>query len=169
MEMRVRKIVGWVLVVAATVALPACRSAATPITTASAGTVVAGPAGDGAPSASAAVTTFLQAARSTDVQTMARTFGTASGPITEREGANDVDKRMRSLACYLAHDSARIVEELPGVGTGRALTVELRQSELVRRTRFTTVPGPRNRWFVESFDINALADFCRPNGSRNGR
>ena len=100
---------------------------------------------------------------------MARLFGTANGPITEREGPQEVEKRMRSLACYLGHDSARIVEDLPGVGAGRAVTVELRQRELTRRARFTAVPGPRNRWFVESFDINALADFCRPTGRNDGR
>lgn len=171
-EMRVRKIVGSILVVAATAGLPACRSAgaprATTTTTTSAGTVVALPQGDGATSAAGAVTAFLTAARTTDVSAMARLFGTGAGPITEREGGNDVEKRMRALACYLAHDGARVVEDLPGVGSGRSMTVELRQRELVRRARFNAVPGPRGRWFVESFDINALADFCRPNGGGGG-
>jgi hypothetical protein len=165
--MRVRKIVGSVLVVVATVARPACRSAATP--SVSTGTVVAaGPSAD-ATSATGAITAFLTAARVTEVSAMAGLFGNANGPITEREGSSTVEKRMRALACYLGHDSARIVEELPGVGSSRAVTVELRQRELTRRARFTAVPGPRNRWFVESFDINALADFCRPTGRAPNR
>ena len=162
-----RKIVGSVLVVVAAVGLPSCRSAAPAAVRSSAAGAVA--TGDGATSAAAAITSFLQAARVTEVSAMARLFGTTNGPITEREGSVEVEKRMRALACYLSHDGARIVEELPGVGAGRAVTVELRQRELSRRARFTTVPGPRGRWFVESFDINALSDFCRPTGDSRGR
>ena len=162
-----RKIVGSVLVVVAALGLPGCRSAAPSVVRSSAtGTVVTG---DGATSAAAAITAFLEAARVPEVSAMARLFGTANGPITAREGSNEVEKRMRALACYLTHDGARVVEDLPGVGAGRAVTVELRQRELTRRARFNTVPGPRGRWFVESFDINALADFCRPTGRTDGR
>jgi hypothetical protein len=165
--MRVRKIVGSVLVVVAALGLPACRSAAPAVVSSSAsGAVVTG---DGATSGAAAITAFLAAARVPEVGAMARLFGTTNGPITEREGSAPVEKRMRALACYLTHDDARIIEDLPGVGAGRAVTVELRQRELTRRARFTTVPGPRGRWFVESFDINALADFCRPTGRNDGR
>jgi len=32
----------------------------------------------------------------------------------------------------------------------------------VRRTSFVAVPGSGERWYVESFDINAVADLCRP-------
>ena len=162
-----RKIVGSVLVVVAALGLSGCRSAAPSVVRSSApGTVVAG---DGATSAATAITAFLAAARVPEVSAMARLFGTANGPITEREGSAEVEKRMRALACYLTHDSARVLEDLPGVGAGRAVTVELRQRELTRRARFATVPGPRGRWFVESFDINALADFCRPTGRTDGR
>jgi hypothetical protein len=69
---------------------------------------------------------------------------------------------MRALACYLEHETARVVEDLPALAGGRVVTVEVRQRELVRRPRFTAVAGPRGRWFVESFDIDAVADFCRP-------
>ena len=162
-----RKIVGSVLVVVAVLGLPGCRSAApSAVRSTATGAVVTG---DGATSAAGAITAFLEAARAPEVSAMARLFGTTNGPITEREGSAEVEKRMRALACYLSHDSARLVEDLPGVGSGRAVTVELRQRELTRRARFTTVPGPRGRWFVESFDINALSDFCRPTGNPSGR
>ncbi len=154
------KIVGPALVVAATMAattgLAACRASAP----APAPAAVDTRAGAGTPSG--AVEGFLQAARATDVPTMARLFGTSGGAITEREAADAVEKRMRALACYLTHDGARIVDNVVGVGQGRALTVELRQRELTRRSRFTVVPGPAGRWYVEQFDINALSDFCRP-------
>jgi hypothetical protein len=159
--MRVRKIVGSALVVAATLVLPACRASA-PVAVSASQPVVDGRAGAGTPSA--AVETFLQAARATDVPGMSRLFGNASGPITEREGGDVVEKRMRALACYLNHDGSRIVDNVVGVGQGRALTVELKQRELTRRSRFTVVPGPGGRWFVEQFDIDKLSDFCRPSG-----
>ncbi len=153
-----RKIVGSALVVVATLALPACRTAAP----AAVGSAPVAQAGPGAGTPSGAVEGFLQAASANDPSAMARLFGTANGPITERESADAVEKRMRALACYLTHDGARILENLPGVGAGRAIAVELKQRELTRRTRFSVVPGPGNRWFVEQFDINALSDFCRP-------
>ena len=117
----------------------------------------------GATTATTAVERFVQAARATDVRTMSGLFGTSEGPVAGTP--EDVEKRMRALACYLRHDSARLLEDVPGVGRGRLVTVELRQQELVRRPRFTAVAGPRGRWFVESFDINTLADFCRAGGS----
>jgi hypothetical protein len=40
--------------------------------------------------------------------------------------------------------------------------VELRQGNLTRRTTFSAVPGPHDRWFVESFDISAVTDLCHP-------
>lgn len=107
---------------------------------------------------------FLQAAQTTDARTMSRYFGTRAGPTTVRDPATDVEKRMIALACYLQHDGARVLGDVPGVGTtgDRTVTVELRQRELVRQTRFTVVPGPNARWFVQAFDIDAVSDLCRP-------
>lgn len=118
----------------------------------------------GATSAAAAVEGFLAAARVGDPRTMGFLFGTPAGPIAGRDAPADVEKRMRALACYLTHDSARIVDDLPAVAAGnrRLLTVALRQRELARETRFTVAPTGRGRWLVESFDIERLSDFCRP-------
>lgn len=153
-----RKIVGAALAVVAATGLPACR------TTSTSG-APAGAAADQAPGATSApqaVERFVAAARTPDVRTMGSLFGTTDGAVSGRQPEVDVEKRMRALACYLTHDSARMVDDVPGVGRGRIVTMELRQGELVRRPRFNAVAGPRGRWFVESFDINTLADFCRP-------
>lgn len=120
----------------------------------------------GAPAPGAALDRFLQAARTGDVGVMANLFGTSAGPIAAREPSPDVEKRMRAIQCYLTHDSARMVADDAGVGSRRVFTVELRQKELVRRTQFNIVPSGRGRWFVESFDINAVSDFCRPSERR---
>jgi hypothetical protein len=132
----------------------ACRTAAP----------AAGAAGAdaGGPDAAGAVERFLTAARSGDIPAMGRLFGTSSGPIAGRDPADQVEKRMRALQCYLTHDGSRILGSQLGNGSSQVLTVELKQRELVRQTRFTVVPGPQRRWYVESFDINALGEFCRP-------
>ena len=120
-------------------------------------------AGAGAPSATGAVQEFLAAAHAGDMRTMASLFGTSSGPISSRDDANSVEKRMHALQCYLTHDSAQVVDDRPGnTGPGRQLEVELRQRGLVRRTTFTAVPGPHDRWYVESFDIAKVTDLCHP-------
>ena len=103
-----RKIVGSLLVVAAI----ACR-------TAPAATTAVQPDAAGAASATAAVERFLEAAQRTDVRGMAQLFGTADGSISQRTSESDVEKRMRSLACYLNHDGARVLEDVTGVGQGR--------------------------------------------------
>ena len=145
-----RKIVVSLAATAAAFLLPACRSAPT-----------VGSAG--APSAQGAVQEFLAAAHGGDVRTMAALFGTSGGPITARDDANSVEKRMRTLQCYLTHDSASVLDDRPATsGAARQLVVELHQRNLVRRTTFTAVPGPHDRWYVESFDINAVSDLCHP-------
>ena len=116
----------------------------------------------GALTAPAAVQEFLAAARGGSIGSMAGLFGTASGSIAQRDSPNDVEQRMRALQCHLTHDAARVLEDLPGNGYRRRITVELPQRDLVRRTTFTAIPGPHARWFVSEFDIQAVADLCRP-------
>ena len=151
-----RKIVGLAAVGALAVASAATACRSTP------GARGAGAAEPGGASAVSAVERFVQAAGATDVRTMGTLFGTRAGPVAARDPESEVEKRMRALACYLGHDAARVVDDLPATSGGRSVTVELRQRELVRRPRFVAVAGPGGRWFVESFEIDALADFCRP-------
>lgn len=125
---------------------------------------VAAAAQPGGTSSSQAVEGFLRAAQTTDARAMSGYFGTRAGPTTVRDPATDVEKRMISLACYLQHDASRVLGDVPGVGEAgeRTVTVELRQRDLARQTRFTTVTGPGGRWFVQAFDIDAVSDLCRP-------
>lgn len=128
------------------------------------GAATGGVAQPGGASSSQAVEGFLRAAQATDARTMSGYFGTRDGPTTGRDPAADVEKRMIALACYLQHDADRVLGDVPGVSSAgdRTVTVELRQRELVRQTRFTVVPGPGGRWFVQAFDIDAVSDLCRP-------
>lgn len=120
----------------------------------------------GGTTSSAAVEAFLRAAQGPDANAMSGYFGTRAGPTTLRDPAADVEKRMIALACYLRADTYSVLSDVPGVtaGNDRTVTAELRQRDLVRRTRFTVVPGPGGRWFVNAFDIDAVSDLCRPRG-----
>ena len=113
----------------------------------------------GAPAPIDAVQRFVGAARAADARTMMTLWGTTKGSVG---GDADVEKRMIIFQCFLGHDAARVVSDVPGMGASRAVTVELRQGELTRQTRFNAIEGPGRRWFVESFDIKAVTDFCRP-------
>jgi hypothetical protein len=159
----VRKILGFAAVVALTApGLAACRSGGGGAAADRPLGVQAPPAGSaGATTSGAAVERFLGAARASDYRTMGFVFGTAQGAIASRDDANDVEKRMRALACYLTHDRAQQLEDVPGSGRERVVTVQLTQRTLTKRTRFTTVPGPAGRWYVRAFDVEPIADFCR--------
>ena len=115
----------------------------------------------GAPSGVAAVERFLGAARAKDVRSMSAVWGTSDGPMVNRVSEAETEKRMIVMQCFLSHDQVRVTGDQPLSGGGRHVNVELRQAELVRGTRFTAVSGPGGRWYVESFDIEALRDLCR--------
>jgi len=116
----------------------------------------------GAPTSVGAVERFLGAARAHDAQSMSAMWGTSDGPMQKRVSEAETEKRMIVIQCFLTHDQARVTGERAMSGGGRHVTVELKQKELVRSTRFTAVPGPGERWYVESFDIEAVRDLCRP-------
>ena len=145
--MRLRS--GIVIVISIAVQLAGCRTAPSA-------------EGAGAPSALGAVREFLAAAHNGDVHAMGLLFGTTNGSIAQRDDANTVEKRMRAVQCYLTHDSASVLDDRPGTGKGRQLIVELHQRNVARQTTFTAVPGPHDRWFVESFDISRVTDLCHP-------
>ena len=118
----------------------------------------------GAPAPSDAVQRFVGAARAQDTRSMLALWGTAKGSVGT---GDEAEKRMIIFQCFLGHDAARVLGDVPSLGAGRAVAVELRQGQLTRQTQFTAVQGPGGRWFVESFDINAVSDLCRPQAPRS--
>ena len=109
-----------------------------------------------------AVERFLGAARAKDARAMSEVWGTTDGPMRDRVSEAETEKRMIVIQCFLSHDQSRVTGEQSASGNGRQVSVELRKAELVRQTRFTAVQGPGSRWYVESFDIEAVRDLCRP-------
>ena len=114
----------------------------------------------GAPAPQVAVEQFLKAVNSKDLQAMSTYFGTRNGPARETMDRTELEKREIILACYFAHDSARVLSETPGLQSHRDVRVELKKGNLTRQTTFFTIKGPGDRWYVDNMDIASVRDFC---------
>jgi hypothetical protein len=119
-----------------------------------------GNASGGATSARAAVAGFLAAARSEDLQAMSHIWGTATGPARNTIPRDELEKRELIMMCFLRHDRYQLVTDAESTAGQRRIEVELEQGMLIRTTAFMVVPAPDGRWYVQSFDMEAVRDFC---------
>jgi hypothetical protein len=119
-----------------------------------------GNAAGGATSARAAVAGFLAAARNEDLQAMALVWGTAAGPARNTIPREELEKRELIMMCFLRHDRYQLVSDAGSTAGQRRIEAELEQGMLIRTTAFTVVPAGDGRWYVQSFDMEALRDFC---------
>jgi hypothetical protein len=114
----------------------------------------------GAPAAPAAVERFLQLAAERDYAGMGWVFGTADGPIMERDPAGQVEQRMYAIASLLDYDSFVVGSGSPVPGrTGDALrfNVVISRGGRTIDVPFTTVNGG-GRWFVEQVGVESITD-----------
>jgi hypothetical protein len=107
-----------------------------------------------------ALKAFLDAAKAQDLQAMSLVWGTKNGPAAATMDRAALEQREVILACYLKHDTYRIVSETPAAADERVIDTELTFKNLTRSSNFSLTPGPDNRWFVRSFDADALRDLC---------
>lgn len=145
-----RKLIGAALLLAACTSRPVATTPA-PVT------------GPGAPSASDAVAGFMSAVSAQDLQALSRYWGTSQGPVRDRGDIprDELEKRELLMMCYLHHDRYRVLTDAPAASGQRVLAVELTSGPLTRTTNFHAVLGPSNRWFVQSVDLEPVADICR--------
>jgi hypothetical protein len=125
-----------------------------------AGTQVGGQTG--APDARVAVTSFLSAAKKKDLQGLSAIWGSTDGSV-RTSGIMDrkeLEKRELVMFCYLEHQTSQIVGEAPSTNNERVLAVQLRRDALTRTANFYAVAGPAGRWYVRTFDMEALTPFC---------
>ena len=122
----------------------------------------------GAPDARAALAGFLNGVRAQDLQVISQYWGNAQGPARDRFDRAELEKRELTMACYLAHDRVRILDDSPRAGEHRNFTVELSYGTTTRTTEIVTVKGPSGRWFVEDADIRKTQALCEARSRKSG-
>lgn len=113
----------------------------------------------GGPAPAAAAESFMRMAAEKDYAGMARVFGTAKGPISGRDPAGDVERRMYALASVLQNEGFTIrgEEPVPGrVGAAVRSMVRITHNGRATDVPFTMVRGPEGRWFVEEIAVEAV-------------
>lgn len=120
----------------------------------------------GAPDSRAALDGFLNGVRAQDLQVISNYWGNASGPARDRIGRAELEKRELTMACYLAHEKVRVLDDTPRAGSRHAYTVELTYGTTVRSTEMVTVKGPSDRWYVENADIRQTQALCEARTNR---
>ncbi len=141
-------------------ALAACGPSSPPATTPSPSS-----AAYGTSSARGAVEAFLAGVKAGDLQAISMVWGNEDGPVFEREDRQVLEQRELIMICYLKHDSARVLDQVPSGQPNRPkFNIELTRGDVTRTTTMTTARGPEGRWFVTDADVVAVRDFCqRPN------
>ncbi|MGH7483439.1 MAG: hypothetical protein ACRELV_14900 [Longimicrobiales bacterium] len=119
--------------------------------------MTASPMGHVAPALT--VERFLRAANANDLRMMANLFGTAEGPIIERDPPRDVERRMFALASVLRHNDFQLRGEriVPGrLGEAVELIVNIETDDRTALIPFTVVQYREDQWLIEQIDLDPL-------------
>ena len=108
-----------------------------------------------------AVELFLAAVNAQDIQAMSVVWGTEKGPARDQLSRQELERREIIMQQCFAHDSYRVVDELPGEGGTRVIRVEVTRGRVTKTPQFVTIKGPSERWYVLDADIAAMRDLCR--------
>ena len=115
---------------------------------------------NGAPSPRAAVDEFLGAVRAGDLDRISSVWGDQRGAARNIHDREQLEQRTFIMQQCLLHDAFRVVGETPGVAGRRVFDVELTKGDMLRRTTFTTIEGPQQRWYVQEVDLQRTMDLC---------
>jgi len=91
---------------------------------------------------------------------MGAIWGDTDGPARDAISRDELEKRELIMVTCLKHDRYDIAGDAPNPGGGRAIIVNLTFGDVSRSSSFLVVPGPRNRWYVQKFDLEALQPIC---------
>jgi hypothetical protein len=117
------------------------------------------PSGSGAATPSAAVEEFLKLGEQKNYVQMGWIFGTKDGPVIQHWPRPEMEKRMYALATVLQNESFGVGSgsPVPGrIGEAIRFSVQLIRDRGNVSVPFTTVKGPRDRWYVEQVDLQAV-------------
>jgi hypothetical protein len=127
-----------------------------------------GPAGAGAgqvhpaTSASSAVTSFLQAVSDSNLEQMARLWGTVAGPSARTKQPPDYERRVAVMQSYLRHDDSRIVTDAPDAGpTKHLVQAQLRRAACTWTVPFVVIQLADSSWIVNSVDLATAGNPAR--------
>ncbi|HEY4305975.1 MAG TPA: hypothetical protein VGM82_16000 [Gemmatimonadaceae bacterium] len=149
-------IVGAMLLAAASACTTTTQTMSTmPATTSTSGN------GTGAPDPQSALRGFLEAAKSQNLQGISTYWGDKDGTVRGRLDKTQEEQREIIMARCLRHDHYDIVGDAPAVAGGRTFAVSLTRPGKSATTNFDVVPANDHRWYVQSFDMDKLADYCR--------
>lgn len=129
------------------------------------GRVRAPAGGAGAASPRETVERFFDLASRREYLEMGWVFGTSRGPYLAEVDPGLAERQMFLLACLLREHQRELVSELPVPGSvGQAVNVAVRLENTGRSVvvPFRTVRGPRERWFLEQFDIQLITNSRMP-------
>jgi len=103
-----------------------------------------------------AVNAYIAAVKARDLQAMSAIWGTERGPARETMERVQMERSETIvMGLFCTDEEARVTRKASGTGTRQILTVELKRKSATVSTNFTTIPGPRNRWYVEDVDLGS--------------
>lgn len=102
---------------------------------------------------------FLNAVNASDLDTMARLFGTRNGSVLNRDRHSEVETRMHALASILRHKSYRMEGEgiVPGrLGEAMELMVRMEVNDREVSVPFIVVRTKQDGWLIEQIGIERI-------------
>lgn len=93
---------------------------------------------------------------------MAAVWGTERGLASRTMGTKELERRELIMIQCLSHEKAVLGTPAQSEGGRLRIPVQVTASDRKATPMFTVVRGPKNRWFVENFEIDQLRDqgFC---------
>ena len=114
----------------------------------------------GGADATSAVRGFMAAAKLQSIQSLSMWWGDAAGPTRNTMEKDQLEKRELIMLKCLKHDRYDVVGDAPSPGGGRDVVVNMIYRDAESTTHLTVVPGPENRWYVQSVDLTPLHSVC---------
>ena len=138
----------------------ACSRSTTTAGTPAAPAAPAGGSTTGAASERDAVTAFMTAINTGDLQAIGAIWGDESGPARNRWQRDELEQRELIMQRCLRHDRFKILGDPTMVGGQRTFSVELVRKGLTASTTLIAVRGPGGRWYVKQADIETPRQIC---------
>ena len=160
----VKKLIGLglLLLVACQRKVQVSSPAPVPATTGTAGSV--GVVGGGTPAE--ALSGFMAAAKSEDLQAVGAFWGDPEGSAREKMSRSEFEMRAFIVVKCVRHDKYTVLSEGSAAGGRRVMNVQITKDGgprgvLTKSSNFTLVRGPQSRWFVENVDLEPLTPICQ--------